>query len=67
MLISNTVTILGKDAECRGTEGWDTGVCSPPSPMSWEPRAATLHLTRQESFTPVTNRPLPLCVFPGVI
>lgn len=35
--------------------------------LSWELRAAPLHLMRQESFIPLTNRHLPLCISPEVI
>lgn len=44
-----------------------TTVCSFQVGLFWEPRSAPLHLKRQESFIPLTNRSLPMCVFPEVI
>lgn len=44
-----------------------TTVCSFQVGLFWEPGSAPLHLKRQESFIPLTNRSLPMCVFPEVI
>lgn len=35
--------------------------------LFWELRSAPLHLKRQKSFISLTNRSLPMCVFPEVI
>lgn len=64
------VTIVGKGTVSQWHSGlvqWHVQPPFFPVNLSWLLRAAPLHLMRQESFLPLTNRLLPPCVFPGVI